>query len=101
MPGRELLDSAVMCEWVKLATCRLVSVSSELATMETRVSGGLVRKSTAHAIIRSSGWFLRFRKICTAMRCTWREREMTRNCLSNCPGLVIESTGQKQPESQL
>lgn len=44
-----------MCEYAKLATCRLGSVSSELARAVTVGRAGLVSKRTTQATIRTFG----------------------------------------------
>lgn len=44
-----------MCEYVKLATCKLVSVSSELAMAATTGREGFVSKRTMQAIMRTLG----------------------------------------------
>lgn len=44
-----------MCEYAKLATCRLGSVSSELARADTVGRAGFVSKRTTQATIRTFG----------------------------------------------
>lgn len=44
-----------MCEYVKLATCKLGSVSSELAIAVTVGRAGLASKRTIQATIRTLG----------------------------------------------
>jgi len=44
-----------MCEYMKLVTCKLVSVSSELAMATTIGREGFVSKRTMQAVMRTLG----------------------------------------------
>ena len=53
--GNLLFDKALMWEYTKLATCKLLSFIATLAIVVIKGRAGLVSKITAQAIIRTSG----------------------------------------------
>lgn len=65
---------AFMCEYVKLATCRLVSDSSEVAIAATIGRAGFVSKRTTQAIMRTLGASVLSIKIWREISLTWKRK---------------------------
>lgn len=72
--GVLLFDKAFMCEYKKLATCKLVSLSIILAMVVIRGRAGLASKMVTQAIIRTSGESERSIKSRMRMSSPWREK---------------------------
>lgn len=63
-----------MCEYVKLATCKLGSVSSEMAIAVTVGRPGFVSKRTTQATIRTLGASVLSIKTWRAISLTYRRK---------------------------
>lgn len=74
MNGKLLFDKAFMCEYTKLATCKLLSFIATLAMVVIKGRAGLVSKITAQAIIRTSGGSDWSARIWMRYPCTCREK---------------------------